>query len=213
MSTPPGSPGPRIPSTFPQIPMCRQLPLAHPRSRRSPRLVDNGSFLVVRLQAKTGAFVRSTANGNVLSPASAATPGGVSAAVAASATATTPADDFFASSSTTRAATAVEGHGNPGGGGAAARCGGGGGGGAVGAAGGRGGGGVAGGGWGGGGRGASGGRKEEREEDADDRWILMMHEVSVCFAASGRVLVFARFSDRRLICVCARAWFDDGLGG
>lgn len=53
-----------------QIPMIRQVSArAQPRSRRSPRLVDNGGwFLVVRLQTKAGSFVRSTAEGDVVSP-------------------------------------------------------------------------------------------------------------------------------------------------
>ncbi|CAM9972397.1 unnamed protein product [Ectocarpus sp. 12 AP-2014] len=53
-----------------KIPMIRQVSArAQPRSRRSPRLVDNGGwFLVVRLQTKAGSFVRSTADGDVVSP-------------------------------------------------------------------------------------------------------------------------------------------------
>lgn len=137
--------------------MCRQLPQAHPRSRRSPRLVDNGSFLVVRLQTKKGGFVRSTADGNVVSPAVAA------AAVA------------VAASAANAAATVVEGCGNPGGG-SAFRCGAGGGGDAAGVVGGQGGGGVAETGA-AGGKGATGGLEGAEGDGADDRWILMMHEV------------------------------------
>ncbi|CAM9647051.1 unnamed protein product, partial [Ectocarpus sp. 12 AP-2014] len=53
-----------------KIPMIRPVSArAQPRSRRSPRLVDNGGwFLVVRLQTKAGSFVRSTADGDVVSP-------------------------------------------------------------------------------------------------------------------------------------------------
>ncbi|CAB1114723.1 unnamed protein product [Ectocarpus sp. CCAP 1310/34] len=53
-----------------KIPMIRQVSArAQPRSRRSPRLVDNGGwFLVVRLQTQAGSFVRSTADGDVVSP-------------------------------------------------------------------------------------------------------------------------------------------------
>lgn len=71
---PPADATPRLPAIFPgspnQIPMFRQVPArAQPRSRRSPRLVDNGGwFLVVRLQTKAGSFVRSTADGDVISP-------------------------------------------------------------------------------------------------------------------------------------------------
>eukprot|EP00752_Nemacystus_decipiens_P008498 g7591.t2 len=64
-----------------KIPMLRQVsaPL-QPRFRRLPRLVDSGGwFLVVRLQTKTGSFVRSTASGDVVSPH----PGGAAAAAVA----------------------------------------------------------------------------------------------------------------------------------
>lgn len=51
-------------------PLAPTLP---PRARRSNGLaVRGGSFLLVRLQAKTGGFVRSTADGNVSAAAAAA---------------------------------------------------------------------------------------------------------------------------------------------
>lgn len=131
-----------------QIPMCRPLRPVYPRARRSARLADNSPFLLVRLQTKAGGFVRSTADGNVVSPAEAA---------AAASTGGTPS------------ATAVDGFGNSWGD-AAVGCSEGGGGGAV--------GGVGNGGAGGDAVGAAGvgggvGASRGRGGSEDDLWILV----------------------------------------
>lgn len=164
-----------LPNDINQIPMCRKVPAAHPRLRRFQRLADNSSFLIVRLQAKTGCFVRSTADGNVVSPAAATSDSGLTA-----------------SSTPSVAEAAVEGYDNSGGGAASGGSMGGGGGAA----------GLPGVGEGGGGGDAVAGRsskegkgekKDARRRNADDHWILMMHEVGSCFLLGLLILSLSFF--------------------
>lgn len=161
-----------LPDVIFQVLMSRQLPPGNLRPRRSARLVDNGSFLVVRLQTKTGGFVRSTADGDVVTPTAAPGRGGIASSAAAAVPASQP--DSTAAAAGVRA----EGSAYPGGGSAATVCGGGGGGGAAGMVEGGGGGGepVASSDqrWGGGTR--AGGR-DTGGGGANCHWILIVHHV------------------------------------